>query len=61
MRWWLQEVRKAWCPHNWRVKAFDARVLDTEGNQYELEQCNLCLEFRRGALVKRRGEDATAN
>jgi len=55
--WWLQQVRKTWCPHSWRVTAFDARTIDSDGNQYELEQCGLCTEFRRGALVKARNAD----
>lgn len=52
MRWWLQETRKSWCPHQFKVTAFDARTIDREGNQYELEQCPHCLTFRRGAIVK---------
>lgn len=52
MQWWLQEVRKAMCWHDWRVTAFDARTIDSDGNQYELEQCAHCTELRRGALVR---------
>lgn len=50
---WMQQVRKAVCSHDWRVTRFDARVIGEDGVQYELEWCPYCLEYRKGAVVKR--------
>lgn len=50
-RYTWQEMRKAACRHDFRVTRYDARTMDTAGNQYELEQCRFCTELRRGAIV----------